>query len=190
MFLTCSHACAIEESCPSRPGTTGGGGDPASGFASGRRPARSHPGTFELAHCEELKNADGPPDGTAPVRKSRSDPGRAPLPARGAPRATSKPSWPKVRDLTTLRKVWTLSTNDESSNQSSSPGCRWQGRAGRDFPSVPSGGARAPAAHPSFRRRPESMNTEGASHRRPVFMDPGLCRDDEGRARPAWLTIF
>ena len=34
-------------------------------------------------------------------------------------------------------------------------------------------------ATPSFRRRPESMNTAGAGIPRSVFMDPGLRRDDE-----------
>ena len=49
MFLTCSHLRATREACPSRPDQPARAGIRPRGSPRGRRPARSHPGTFELA---------------------------------------------------------------------------------------------------------------------------------------------
>jgi len=83
-------------------------------------------------HCEELKNAYGPPDGV-PGSRSRAVP-KGPRSPRGEPREPPQSLQGEGTGPDGSSKAWTLSSNDESSKKSSSPGCPWQGRAGRLSP--------------------------------------------------------
>ena len=149
MFLTCSHFYAISEPARVDP-INRRGRESAEGFgpeAGGRREVIRE--RLSSRHCEELKNADGPPDGVA--RRKPAAPKGPRLPDTGGRASHLKAFQAKARDLTALRKVWTLSSNDESSKKSSSPGCRWQGRAGRYFPRSR---RTLPHAFSSSRRKP------------------------------------
>ena len=106
------------------------------------------------------------PDG-AKLRIAASSPDGGTAPARGGAGATQ----PREKGRSGTRRLFIkkpgrFRVNDTKARKSSSPGCPWQGRAGRFFPPSGNGGRRAPHAA--------------------VFMDPGLRRDDEAAKRPSF----
>jgi hypothetical protein len=185
MFLTCSPSRAISDSCPSRLAQPAEAGIRPRGSPRRRRPARSHPGTFELASTEE-SIANGPPGrvvgGGGEVEGRRDHPtggrflisapgaDRRRRPARGGagpPRSLQR----KVRDPTVLPEtVWTLSNSDESSISRPAPGARGKTRR----PLLP---FRRQRRHRRARRIPAKAGT------RSFLPVPGPRPSPEGRRR-------
>jgi len=143
MFLTCSRSHAISQACPSRLAQPAEAGRLLRSLTGAARHGRREVIRERMSsrHCEEPNNADGPPDG-ASRRKPKAPKGRL-LPATGAARATSKPSTRRYGTCRLFEKSGRFRVKTKAANKSSSPGCPWQGRAGRLSLSG-NGGPRAP----------------------------------------------
>ncbi len=143
------------------------------------RPARSHPGTFELA-SPKSRDRDRPvrEDPRKRLRPCAPAPSREILAGKGAwppcPSQDQVPFEPKAGTPPALHEDWTLSSNDESQKSRPAPGAR-----GRDAPAVLSpsgnGGICAPTPLPAGERegpKPKAWEGEGLLYARHALTLP------------------